>query len=245
MGQKHLGWALQRAAGDSLPSAPEGYWHGTAGFPCCAQVSGQFGGPCRANVVIPKALATRGGFSHTDSLEIAGLALKPGSSLGIRWRHSGLRGVGGLGALSKVLAAAVRARDQMRGFGLWAYCTVNVGLSSSAWRKSASLDPRGSVKEKWGACRTHSLRFCRSSRVAAQGISNDCVSLWNTASLFVAAATTSSASSSSSSSRSSRSHSRSPRASWLAVISAGSQKQVRKAPHPRGNLWACPSQRSF
>lgn len=125
---------------------------------------------------------------------------------------------------------------------------VNVGPRGSARRKSASPDPGGSEKEKGRAARPHSRRSSLASLAAVQGAGSDWESLWNSASLSVAVATASSSSASSSSSsspRSSRSLSRSPRASWLAVPSAGNQTLVRKAPGPKGNPRECASLRSF
>lgn len=127
---------------------------------------------------------------------------------------------------------------------------VNVGPPGSARRKSASPDLGGSVKEKRGAARLHSLRSGRPSRSAAQGAAaaaagSDRVSLWSSASRSVAVTTASSSSaSSSSSSRSSKSLSRSPRASclsWLAVTSSGNQKRAsEKSPRPQGKSSGVP-----
>lgn len=104
------------AVGDPLPSAPDGYWHRTAGSLRRGQGAQFIGGPCRANGWFPKALAAREDSSPAESLGTAGGPPEPGGGPGIR-RHSGLRGLGGVGAApSTALAAAVCARDQMRGF---------------------------------------------------------------------------------------------------------------------------------
>lgn len=118
VGWGHLLEDTPSTFGGPLPSAPEGYWHCTAGSLRRGQGAQFSGRPCRANVGFPKALAIREDSSHAESLGTAGGAPGPGGCPGIRWR-SELRGLGRVGgAPSTPLAAAVCARDQMRGFSL-------------------------------------------------------------------------------------------------------------------------------
>lgn len=105
------------ALGDPLPSAPGGYGHCTEGSLRLGQGVQFSGSPCRENMEFPKTLASlEDSSSHAEPLGTRGRVVEPGSCAEIRG-HSGLRGLGGAeGAASTQLAAAVCAKDQIRGF---------------------------------------------------------------------------------------------------------------------------------